>query len=161
MTVFKDYTFRVSAVPRRHGIVRVITGDKPPLEVATPVEFRNGLPGYWSPEDMLVAATASCYALTFRAVAHRRGVPFDDLEVTGKGHVTRRADGRFGFTLVELHVSVAADLERAEAVTDIAHAAERACIVGRALEIPVELELDVRTHAPALPAAAAESGATT
>jgi organic hydroperoxide reductase OsmC/OhrA len=150
MTVFKDYAFRVGAIPRGQGIVRVVAADRPALEVATPVEFRNGLPGYWSPEDMLVAATASCYALTFRALAHRRGVPYDDLEVAGTGHVTRRADGRFGFVLVELHVSVTTDVDHADAVTDLAHAAERGCIVGAALEIPVELDLDVRTRAPAL-----------
>jgi organic hydroperoxide reductase OsmC/OhrA len=153
MTVFKDYTFRVGAIPRAHGAVRVTTADRPTLDVATPVEFRNGLPGYWSPEDMVVAATASCYALTFRSLAHRRGLPYEDLEVTGTGHVTRRSDGRFGFVLVELHVSVTTDVDHAEAVGELARAAERGCIVGRALDVPVELELDVRTRAPALTAA--------
>jgi organic hydroperoxide reductase OsmC/OhrA len=146
MAIFKDYSFSVAAVPRRHGPIRLVAADKPALEVATPVEFRNGLPGYWSPEDMLVAATASCYALTFRALARRRGVPFDDLEVMGNGHVTRRADGRFGFVVVELQVTVTADEEQVEAVTQLAHDAQRGCIVGRALEIPVELELDVRAR---------------
>jgi organic hydroperoxide reductase OsmC/OhrA len=150
MTVYKDYCFRVGAVSRQLGTVRVVTDDKPALEIATPAEFRNGLPGYWSPEDLLVGATASCYVLTFRALAKRRGISFDDLEVTATGHVTRRADGRFGFVLVELQVSVGTDVEHEEAVTALAHDAERGCIVGRALEIPVELELDVRTTAPAL-----------
>ena len=149
MTVYKDFCFRVGAVPRRLGTVRVVTGDKPALQIATPAEFRNGLPGYWSPEDMLVGATAACYVLTFRALAQRRGVPFDDLEVTATGHVTRRADGRFGFVLVELQVSLTTDCEHEEAVTTVAHDAERGCIVGRALEVPVELELDVRTSVPA------------
>jgi organic hydroperoxide reductase OsmC/OhrA len=152
MSILKDYSFRVGAVPRHYGTVRVITGDKPALEVATPAEFRNGLPGYWSPEDMLVAATASCYVLTLRALAHRRGIPLDDLEVTGIGHVTRRADGRFGFVLVELQVSVTTDVEYEEAAGAVARAAERGCIVGRALEVPVEVELSVRTRIPALAA---------
>jgi organic hydroperoxide reductase OsmC/OhrA len=155
MTVFKDHAFRVDAIPRRHGTVRVVTADKPTLEVAVPVEFRNGLPGYWSPEEMLVAATASCYVLTFRSLTHRRGVPVEDLEVTGTGHITRRADGRFGFVLVELHVSVATDADHADAVADLARAAERGCLGGRALGVPVELELDVRTRTPALAAGAA------
>jgi organic hydroperoxide reductase OsmC/OhrA len=149
MTVFKDYAFRVDAIPRANGVVRVITADRPTLEVATPVEFRNGLPGYWSPEDMLVAATASCYALTFRALAQRRSVPYSDLEVTGTGHVTRRADGRFGFVLVELQVSVTTDVDHTEAVTETAHAAERGCIIGRALDVPVELEVQTRAPVPA------------
>jgi organic hydroperoxide reductase OsmC/OhrA len=148
MTVFKDYAFQVGAIPRGNGVVRVVTADKPTLEVSTPVEFHDGLPGYWSPEDMLVGATASCYSLTFRALARRRGVPYRDLEVAGTGHVTRRADGRFGFVLVELQVSVTTDPDHEAAVTSIAEAAERGCLVGRALEFPVELELEVRTHVP-------------
>jgi organic hydroperoxide reductase OsmC/OhrA len=152
MSIYKDYCFRASAVPRRIGTVRVVTGDKPALEIATPVEFHNGLPGYWSPEDMLVAATASCYVLTVRALAQRRGIPLDDLEVAATGHVTRRADGRFGFALVELQVSLSTDVEHEEAVAAVARNAERSCIVGRALEVPVELELNVRTRAPALEA---------
>ena len=93
MSVCKDYMFRVGAFPRPHGPVRIVMGGRPPLEVATPVEFHNGLPGYWTPEDMLVGAVASCYVLTFRALAGRRAVPFGELEVSGAGHVTRRADG--------------------------------------------------------------------
>jgi organic hydroperoxide reductase OsmC/OhrA len=149
MSVCKDYMFRVGAIPRPHGTVRIISGDRPALEVATPVEFRQGLPGYWSPEDMLVGAVASCYALTFRALASRRAVPFVELEVSGAGHVTRRADGRFGFVLVELKVTVATDVEHTEAIEEVARAAERQCIIGRALDVPIELELDVRTHASA------------
>ncbi len=150
MSVFKDYTFRVGAFPRPHGAVRILTGDRPALEIATPIEFRHGLPGYWSPEDLLVGAVASCYVLTFRSLAGRRALPFEELEVSGAGHVTRRADGRFGFVLVELKVTVATDVEHAEAVEEVAHAAERQCIVGRALDVPIELELEVRTHASAL-----------
>ena len=144
MSVFKDYTFSVGAIGRRPGIVRVVAGDKPALEVATPVEFRDGIPGYWTPEDMLVAATASCFVLTFTSLAKRRSLPFEELEVIGSGHVTRRADQRFGFTVIELSVSVKVDPANEEAVTEIAHAAHRGCIVGRALDVPIELELDVR-----------------
>lgn len=150
MTVFKDYLFRVAALPRRQGTVRVVTGDKPPLDIATPVEFHHGLPGYWSPEDMLVGAVASCYVLTLKALAQRRALPFEELEVSAAGHVTRRADGRFGFVLIELNVSLETDVEHAEAIAEVARAAERQCIVGRTLEVPVELELDIRTRANAL-----------
>jgi len=153
MSVFKDYLFRVEAIPRPHGTVRIVGGDRPVLELATPIEFHNGLPGYWSPEDMLVGAVTSCYVLTFRAVANRCAVPFEELEVSGAGHVTRRADGRFGFVLVELKVTVATDVEHAEAIEEVAQAAERRCLIGRALDVPIELELDVRTHASALSSA--------
>jgi organic hydroperoxide reductase OsmC/OhrA len=148
MSVFKDYTFTVGAIGRRPGIVRVVGGDKPALEVATPVEFRNGIPGYWTPEDLLVAATASCYVLTFTSLAKKRGVAVEGLDVTGSGHVTRRADQRFGFVLIELRVSVQVDASDEEAAREIAQAAHGACIVGRALGVPVELELDIRVASP-------------
>jgi organic hydroperoxide reductase OsmC/OhrA len=148
MSIFKDYTFTVAAIGRRPGVVRLVAPDKPALEVATPVEFRDGMPGYWTPEDMLVAATASCFVLTFTSLAKRRDVAFEELEVTGSGHVTRRADRRFGFVVVELRASVKTDAANEQPVREIAREAHGACIVGRALDVPVELELDVRVASP-------------
>ena len=45
---------------------------KPSIEIATPREFNGIDPDRWSPEDFLVAAVASCYAVTLIAIANRR-----------------------------------------------------------------------------------------
>ena len=67
--------------PVQHGLVlcRAI-GIAPP-------EFRGGTPGMWSPEDLLVAAVASCYSLTLEAIAVHRGIEFQYVDVRGIGFI--------------------------------------------------------------------------
>lgn len=110
----------------------------------------------WTPEDLLVAAVASCYVQTLRAIAARREILLYQVEVEGVGHVTRRADGRLGFVVIELRVEMSADPEDGRAAEKAARDAHRACLLARALDIPVELELDVRTAAKPRPVLAAQ-----
>ncbi len=77
--------------------------------MATPPEFKGGVEGVWSPEDLLVGSVASCFAVTLVAVAERRGVPLRGLDVAARGVVTQRPDGRFGFTEVVLEVSLSTE----------------------------------------------------
>jgi organic hydroperoxide reductase OsmC/OhrA len=145
VSTLKDYRFQVDVDRLTGKTVRLVASGKPELEVATPPEFRGGVPNVWSPEDLLVAASASCYALTLSAIAERRDVPVRELAVTGAGHVTRRADGRFGFVVVELRVELTTDPEFVEQAEQLGHTAEQACLVDRALAVPIEVELAVRT----------------
>jgi organic hydroperoxide reductase OsmC/OhrA len=158
MSTLKDFRFRVDASPLARRRVHLRADGKTPLEAATPPEFRGGTPGVWSPEDLLVASVASCYVLTLEAVAARRGVVVRDLAVAGFGHVTRRAEGRVGFVVIELRVELTVDEGCGEQAARAARAAKQACLVAQALEIPVELELDVRTAAGPRPVALAQGG---
>jgi organic hydroperoxide reductase OsmC/OhrA len=143
MTTLKDFRFRVTASPRTPALVRLTADGKAPLETATPPEFRNGVPGVWSPEDLLVAAVASCYVLTLKAVAAQREIPLEGVAVEAVGHVTRRAEGRLGFVVIELLVDLTVDAELADVAERAARAAKQRCLVAHALEIPVELELNI------------------
>jgi organic hydroperoxide reductase OsmC/OhrA len=133
------------------GTVASVHG-KHDLEVATPPEFKGGVEGIWSPEDLLVASVGSCFGVTLLAVAERRGVPLRGLEIDAGGHVTQRNDGRFGFTEVVLHVAVDTEAGFEAEAAAAAEAAERGCLVASSLDFPVRLDLDVRA-APALAAA--------
>lgn len=148
MTTFKDFHFRVDAAPLPRRRVRLTAVGKSPLEASTPADFRGGTPGMWTPEDLLVASVASCYALTLDAVAERRGVSLRHAEIEAVGHVTRRAEGRFGFVVIELHVQITVDPGVEHEAEQVARDTHRSCLVSRALDIPVELELDVRTAEP-------------
>jgi organic hydroperoxide reductase OsmC/OhrA len=154
MTTLKDFHYQVtaSALPQRR--VRLTSDGKAPLEAATPPEFRGGTPGMWTPEDLLVAAVASCYAVTLESIAEHREVPLSQVEVRGAGHVTRRAEGRIGFVVIELAVDVTVAAGFEEQAERAAHSAKQACLIAHALEIPIELELQVRTLEPLQPAAA-------
>jgi organic hydroperoxide reductase OsmC/OhrA len=121
---------------------------KDDLEVATPPEFRGGLAGVWSPEDLLVASVGSCFALTLVAVAERRGIPLRSLEIDARGHLTRRTDGAFGFTEAVVHAIVETEVGFEHDVRDSVEAVELGCLVANSVDFPVRVEVDV--HAPLL-----------
>lgn len=151
MSTLKDFRYSVQAAQLPRKRVRLSAAARPPLEAATPPEFRGGTPGMWSPEDLLVASVASCYSLTLDAIATNRDIPIRRLSVEGVGHVTRRAEGRVGFVVIELKVELAVERGLEETARRIAYSAKQSCIVGHALEIPIELELSIRSDkAPAV-----------
>jgi organic hydroperoxide reductase OsmC/OhrA len=145
-----DFPLGIRWISGRRTVASVYGKDD--LEVATPPEFKGGVEGVWSPEDLLVASVASCFAVTLLAVAERRGIPLRGLEVGANGHVTQRNDGRFGFTEVVVHAAVDTEAGSEEQVCEAADAAERGCLVASSVDFPVRVELDVRT-APLIGAA--------
>jgi peroxiredoxin-like protein len=147
MSTVKALRFPAAIEWRGGRLTHATAPGKHALDVATPPEFKGGLPGVWSPEDLLVAATASCFAVTLAAVAEHSGVELTALRVDGLGHVERGADGRFGFTVIELGVEVEAKAEWS-LVERLVAKAERNCLVTLALDVPVHLRL-ARTAAAA------------
>jgi organic hydroperoxide reductase OsmC/OhrA len=148
MSVMKEMQFPVSVRWRGGRLARAESKDKEPLELATPPEFRGGLAGYWSPEDLLVAAMCSCFTLTLAAVAERREAPLLDATVTATGHMSRRDDSRFGFTVIEVDALLETIPGGEEAVRTAATIAEDRCLVSQALDIPVHVAVAVTTARP-------------
>lgn len=112
--------------------------------MARPPEFRDGVAGVWSPEELLVSAAASCYAVTLAAVLERRAIPVHSLNASAAGHVTRRDDGRFGFVAIELDLHLETDGDRIEEAQRAAERTRDACIVTMALDVPVRFGYVVR-----------------
>jgi len=152
MTITKDFRYKVAVAWEGDRLTSVTSQGKPELTVATPPEFKNGVPGVWSPEDLLVASAASCYAVTLVAAAERRDLPLHELHVSATGHLTIRDDGRFGFVAIELTVAIGTDEASVEVMERTAHYAERACLVSMALDVPVHLDVAVRPATRALEA---------
>ena len=149
MPVMKEMQFPLTVRWREGKLAFAEARDKEALEVATPPEFRGGLKGYWSPEDLLVASAASCFLLTFAAVAERREVPVVDVSVSATGHMSRRDEGRLGFTVIELDALIETTPGNEEAVLRAAAAAEERCLVTQALDVPVHVGVQVRVAAAA------------
>jgi organic hydroperoxide reductase OsmC/OhrA len=150
MSITKDFRYKVGVDWEGDRITNVSSPDKPDLTVATPPEFKNGVAGVWSPEDLLVAAVASCYSVTLVAVAERRELPLHSLHVSGTGHLTGRDDGRFGFVAIELTAVIRTDEPAIEAMERAAKHAGRACLVSMALDVPVHVDVTVRPLSRAL-----------
>ncbi|MFZ0403532.1 MAG: OsmC family protein [Pseudolabrys sp.] len=148
MSILKDFRFTVDVKGNAERVVETTTEEGLALSVATPPEFRGGIHGMWSPEHLLVSAVSSCYALTLAGVADRREIPLHDVAIRGVGHITRRADARFGFVVVELAVEITTEEGFEDNARRAARAAESGCLIAQALRIPVEVELEVRAAAP-------------
>jgi len=130
-------------------LVRAAVPDKGTISIATPPEFKGTDVGVWSPEDFLVAAAASCFTVTYLAVAERRGVTVHDVAVDGVGRMSAREDGTLGFVGIDLSAHLVTDPGQEEAAVAAAERAEQGCFVSQALSIPVRLETFVRAAAPA------------
>lgn len=144
----KEHTFPVFVHWVGGRLTRASADDAPELQVATPPVFPGGVAGVWSPEELLVAAAASCFAVTLAAVAERRALPLRALDVSGVGRVGRHDDGRTGFTGVELEASLETDAGCDEAAEQAARAAELRCLIALALDVPVHVRVQVRVAQP-------------
>jgi organic hydroperoxide reductase OsmC/OhrA len=147
MSIVKDYQYAVTARLEEEGVTRVTVPGKAVIHVTAPPEFRGGALGFWSPEELLVAAAASCYAITLEAIAERRELTLENIGVHGTGHVTKRDDGRFAFVAIELGVRLETDAADVAGAEKAAHDAERACLVGIALDVPVHVTVTVQAAA--------------
>jgi organic hydroperoxide reductase OsmC/OhrA len=141
MSVVKAMRFPASVQWRGDRLTRASAPGKPALDVATLPEFKRGIAGIWSPEELIVASAASCLALTLAAVSEASGVEIETIEVEGLGHVERGPDGRFQFVAIELTLAVEAAAEDPTTVKRLADDAERLCIVSAALDAPVHVRL--------------------
>jgi organic hydroperoxide reductase OsmC/OhrA len=150
MSITKDFRYKVGVEWEGDRMTNVSSPEKPDLTVATPPEFKNGVAGVWSPEDLLVASVASCYTVTLVAVAERRELPLHSLHVSGTGHLTARDDGRFGFVAIELTAVIRTDEQALEAMERAAKHAVRGCLVSMALDVPVHVDVTVRPITRAL-----------
>jgi organic hydroperoxide reductase OsmC/OhrA len=119
---------------------------KPTIEITPPPVFRGTDPTIWSPEDILVAAAASCLAVTFTGLAAKAGLDYGGFHVDADGVCGRRDDGRFGFTRLQFAVKIEAD-DAAEA-RSLAEQAEENCLVSASLDLPVETVIEVNRRRP-------------
>ncbi|QEG20559.1 OsmC family protein [Mariniblastus fucicola] len=124
------------------GSVNIDIEGLEPMESNAPKEF--GGPGdKWSPEDLLVAAVADCYALSFRAIAGMSKYAWKDLSCEVVGELDKASDGvQFvGFKVkARLVVDAEADVARAE---NLLKKAKGACFITNSLKVDAELETEV------------------
>jgi organic hydroperoxide reductase OsmC/OhrA len=122
------------------GAVELHAQGLPDMATLPPTEF--GGPGdHWSPETLLVGALASCFALSFRAIAARRQIAFDSLDCAVQGVLDREGGNSHftGFTL-RARLVLAAGGDREAADKALLHA-KQGCLVSNSLRGSVQLEV--------------------
>ena len=115
------------------------------IHFAAPPEF-GGLEGRWTPEDLLLCATASCYTTTFRALADYSKFEFADLEVEVEGTV-EKIDSGYAFTKIVIRptLTTSGDQDQARALR-LLQKAKSVCLVSRALSVEQKFEPRVQTN---------------
>jgi peroxiredoxin-like protein len=147
-----SYSFVSSArwTGDRHGIVKGHDVE-PPINFSSPPEFQ-GEAGVWTPEHFLTAAVASCFIMTFHAIAAYSKFEARALEVSVEGLV-EKGEGGFRFTRVAvrpvLTINSEADRERGLRLLE---KAEKGCLVTRSLQSQMVLEPQLRLSPAATPA---------
>ncbi len=140
----KEFSFPVTV--EWLGDTRVATrvDGKSEIVTSSPPEFRGTDATIWSPQDFLVAATASCLATTLQGIAGRRDLPIHSLKVSCDGTVGSREDGRFGFSRMTGLVEIETEPDHEEQARQIAHEAREKCLVAVSLDFPIEITVEVR-----------------
>lgn len=99
--------------------------------------------GKTSPEELLAAAHASCYAMAFAHILEERGAPPQQLSVAADCTFEQVENG-FKVSRVALVVEGAAPGITEEQFADAARAAEAFCPISNALRGNVEITLSAR-----------------
>ena len=142
------HLYEVTARGTDGGDLTMAAHGAPDARVASPPEF-GGPPGRWSPETLLVGAVATCFLLTFRAVAAASKLPWTTLDCHATGTLDRvERVTRFTTVTVQARLSVphGTDHEVARRLLD---KAERNCLITSSLNAAVHLDAIVETAADA------------
>lgn len=138
--------YAVTANCRTEGEVLLNSTGLPELASQPPRQF--GGPGnVWSPEDLLVAAVADCFCLSFRAIAAASKFAFSDLqcEVTGTLDRVERSMLFTEFKIVaRLTLPAGVDSERGQRLLE---KAEQTCLITNSLKSAIHLESTVVAQA--------------
>lgn len=97
--------------------------------------------GKTSPEELIAAAHASCYAMAFSNMLNKAGSPPERLDVTAVCSLDR-VDGESTITAMELTVKGRVPGLDAEGFRRIAEEAKKGCPVSRALKNNVQITLN-------------------
>lgn len=112
----------------------------PGLEANAPAEF-DGPGDRWSPETLLMAAVADCFALGFRAIAAASNLPWRALscEVTG---TLDRVDKVTRFTSVHIRAGLTIPADAEARARRILQKAKDTCLVSNSLVCEVGFDAE-------------------
>jgi peroxiredoxin-like protein len=144
MSNVHDYPVTVSWQGGRGG-AGTITADRSGSSqtLGVPPEFQGTGVGT-NPEELLAAAIASCYSITFGIIAENRKLPVVSIETKATGHVAQNG-ANFVYTDVviapEIRLTADATDDQVKMAEDMAHKADLYCIITNAVRDKVKIEV--------------------
>jgi organic hydroperoxide reductase OsmC/OhrA len=137
-----DGRFASGHYSRRHELRfdggAVVTGSSSPDVVRVPQSDPAGV----DPEELLIAATASCHMLWFLSLAQDAGLEVASYRDLAEGRMGRIAPGRVGLTQVTLRPAIVFTGAQpdAAAVSALHHAAHERCFIANSIRADVVVE---------------------
>ena len=126
------HSYQAKAHGSATGVVPVSAVGLPEFNTAPPAEF-DGPGDLWSPENLLVAAIADCFILTFRGVSRASAFAWTALDCQVDG-ILERVSGTTRFTqfttTATLTVPAGSDHVKAK---ELLERAEKVCLVANSL----------------------------
>jgi len=114
----------------------------PELVVAAPAQF-DGPGDQWSPEQLLMAAAANCFVLSFRTVAEIAKLEWESIQCHTEGELDKVARTMLFTkinTKVKLQLKDVASKDKAETLLK---KAEKICLVSNSLSAEKHLEIEI------------------
>lgn len=132
----RDFTY--SEYSRAH---RVEYGGGLAHEMSAAPEFR-GDPALPNPEELLVAALASCHMLTFLAICARKGIVVERYADDARGVLEKGANGKLQVTRVVLRprIAFASVPPDAAALASLHHQAHEGCFIASSVKTEIVVE---------------------
>ena len=142
MNLPHDYS--ASAAATNSGNVNLTVEGLSSLESNAPKEF--GGPGdQWSPEDLLVAAVADCFVLSFRAIAGMSKYEFTNISATVTGKLDKvEKDIQFTELSIKADLVIPAGADESLAQR-LLEKAEATCFITNSLKAKPHLEMNITT----------------
>jgi peroxiredoxin-like protein len=144
MTLLDAYTYKLQLnwSERRNGTVQ--SEGLPNLEFSAPPEFA-GDPGKWTPEHLLVAASASCFTATFLAIAQLAKLAVLSFNMKAYARLEKLPGEGYRFTEITLAPEIGVMPEEVEKAQKVLHKAEKNCFVNNSLKAKVQVEPQFQT----------------
>lgn len=119
------------------------------IEVATPPEFPNGIPGIWSPEHLFVASVSSCLMTTFLAIAEYSKLDYEEFRVKAVGTL-EKVEGKFVISKIELLPELLiSDASKEAKALRILEKSEAACLISNSIKSKIVLHPTIKIAAEA------------
>jgi len=118
------------------------SSEKPDLEIATPPEFK-GHKGYWSPEDLFIAAVNSCIMTTFLYYAQKNNLKILDYRSNAQG-IVEMQEGKLIFTGIAVNPEVVIGFEEDyNKVKEFIEKAENSCLISNSVKSKISVKADI------------------
>jgi organic hydroperoxide reductase OsmC/OhrA len=144
---YKSFVYRASCEWLGRRIVRVEASGKPSLLISAPPEFK-GENGFWSPEELFVAAVDGCVTMSFAAHVQLHDLPVEAYFSEAIGHL-EFFEGAYRVTKLTLKPTIIVTAaESAPLVEHALQASVHECSIARSVRSEIELQPDIQISRP-------------